>query len=129
LDAAAFTAPAYAVVAAAATAAGGAAAATPGEGWVCRVRDGCTDDPARSLVTELAVEPVRTTGEPDERYASTLLARLEELHATRRIAQLKSRLQRLNPVEQPEVYNKLFGDLVALEQHRHVLREKAIGDL
>jgi len=58
-----------------------------------------------------------------------VLARLEELAATRRIAELKGRLQRLNPVEQVGDYNRLFGELVALEAHRRSLRERAIGTL
>ena len=45
----------------------------------------------------------------------------------RRIAGLKSKLQRTNPVEHAAEYNRMFGELVALEQHRRTLREKAIG--
>lgn len=45
----------------------------------------------------------------------------------RRIADLKSKLQRTNPVDQATEYNRMFGELVALEQHRRTLREKAIG--
>jgi DNA primase len=100
-----------------------------GEAWVTAVRDRCPDDASRSLLTELAVEPARSDGEPDDRYATSLVARLEEIAVTRRITELKSRLQRLNPVEQVEEYNRRFGELVALEQHRRTLREKAIGGL
>jgi hypothetical protein len=32
-------------------------------------------------------------------------------------------------VEAPEDYNRTFGALVALEAHRRVLRERAIGSL
>ena len=53
--------------------------------------------------------------------------RLQEITVMRRIAALKSRLQRTNPVERATEYNRMFGDLVALEQHRRTLREKAIG--
>ena len=49
--------------------------------------------------------------------------RLQELTALRRIAEVKSRLQRTNPVEQATEYNRMFGELVALEQHRRTLRE------
>ena len=45
----------------------------------------------------------------------------------RRIADLKSKLQRTNPVEHATEYNRMFGELVALEQHRRTLREQAIG--
>ncbi|MDP9445005.1 MAG: DNA primase, partial [Actinomycetota bacterium] len=65
----------------------------------------------------------------DDRLAAALVARVQELTALRRIEQLKSRLQRMNPVEQTTEYNRLFGELVALEQHRRALRERAIGGL
>ena len=43
------------------------------------------------------------------------------------IAEIKSRLQRTNPVDDADAYLELFGDLVPLEQYRIALREKAMG--
>jgi len=43
------------------------------------------------------------------------------------VAALKSRLQRLNPQENAEEHARLFGELISLESHRRVLRERAIG--
>jgi DNA primase len=54
---------------------------------------------------------------------------VEELAVSRRIAEVKSRLQRLNPVDAPSDYNRTFGDLVALEQRRKALVDKASGAL
>ena len=65
--------------------------------------------------------------EEDPRYASALVARLEEMALTRQIQELKSRLQRLNPVEQATDYNRLFGELIVLEQRKQALRERGIG--
>jgi DNA primase len=48
--------------------------------------------------------------------------------ALRRISEVKSRLQRTNPVEHATEYNRMFGELVALEQARRNLRERAIGE-
>ena len=45
----------------------------------------------------------------------------------RRIADVKSKLQRTNPVEHATEYNRMFGELVALEQRRRNLREAAMG--
>ena len=45
----------------------------------------------------------------------------------RRIAEVKSRLQRTNPVDHPDSYNKMFGELAALEQHRRTLRDQQVG--
>jgi DNA primase len=58
-----------------------------------------------------------------------VLARVEELAVSRDIATVKSRLQRLNPVAAQGEYNRMFGDLVALEQRRKVLSERASGAL
>jgi DNA primase len=77
-------------------------------------------------LSALAVEPIMKV--PDAAYVAAHVYRLQELTAMRAIADLKSRLQRTNPVDQATDYNRMFGDLVALEQHRRALREKAIGD-
>jgi DNA primase len=83
-------------------------------------------------VTRLAVEPLRaprSDGEADARYADAVLARVEELSVSREIAAIKSRLQRLSPVEATAAYNRMFGDLVSLEQRRKVLSDRASGAL
>lgn len=129
LERGAFTVPGYAAVAAALAAAGGAASNGSGPAWVARLRANAPDEETDSLVTALAVEPPHSPAEPDERWAEALLARLEELAITRTITELKSRLQRLDPVEQQSEYNQLFGHLVALEQKRRVLQERAAGAL
>ena len=130
LDPAVFTSPAYAAVHAAVLAAGGAVAAgSGGPGWVDRVDAAAADDGVRRLARELAVEPVAAEDVALTRYATEVLARLEEMATTRRITEVKSRLQRLNPVEQVGDYNRIFGELVALEAARRALRERAIGSL
>ena len=78
-------------------------------------------------MTELGVEPVKSAGEPSATYAAAYVYRLQELTTSRRIAELKSRLQRTNPIEDTADYNRMFGQLVALEQHRRTLREHAVG--
>jgi DNA primase len=93
------------------------------------LRDEAPNDEVRNMITRLAVEPPRSGQDSDGRYATSLLARIQELQLTREIARLKSKLGRLNPVDHQEDYNRLFGDLVALEQQRRVLRERAIGSL
>ena len=130
LDESVFTAPAYAAVRAAVAAAGGVASAGAGGApWVEKVDVASGDDAVRRLVRELAVESLPASDQGLNRYATEVLARVEELAATRRISELKGRLQRLNPVEQVGDYNRLFGELVALEAHRRALRERAIGTL
>jgi DNA primase len=105
-------------------AAGGPTAADVG--WAARLHDAQSDERLRALVTALAVEPLHSAKEPDDAYVAQHVHRLRELTAMRRIADLKSRLQRTNPVEHAAEYNRMFGELVALEQHRRSLRERAL---
>jgi DNA primase len=130
LPAECFTAPAYAAVAATVSAAGGVAGGgRGGPAWIDRLSGAARDDGVRALLTELAVEPAPAAEGAVERYAAAILARVEEIAATRRVAEVKSKLQRLNPLEQAEDYNRLFGELVALERHKRDLRERSLGDL
>ncbi|MGY2874335.1 DNA primase [Marmoricola sp. URHA0025 HA25] len=120
-----FTHPAYRAVWAVVTAAGGVASAD-GQ-WTARLHAATSDERLRSLLTALAVEEVRTSKDPTPAYAAQHVNRLRELTALRRIAELKSRLQRTNPVDEAPEYNRMFGELVALEQHRRDLRERALA--
>ncbi|HLL69120.1 MAG TPA: DNA primase [Micromonosporaceae bacterium] len=118
----------YATLRAAIAEAGGTGAAGGGGAvWIEQVRDRCTDLTAQALVTELAVEPLRLDGEVDLRYVEVTIARLQMARVNRRIADLKSRLQRLNPVNHTDEHLRLFGELVSLEQHARALRDRAAG--
>jgi DNA primase len=86
-----------------------------------------TTHPAVRTFNALAVEPLLAAKEPDQAYAAAHVYRLQEVTAMRRIADLKSKLQRTNPVDEATEYNRMFGELVALESHRRTLRERAIG--
>ncbi|WP_327038554.1 DNA primase [Micromonospora maris] len=121
--------PVHVVVRTAIAEAGGAASATAGAVWVEAVRDACDDLAAQALVGELAVEPLRIDGEPDPRYVSITMARLQWGSVTARIRDLKSRIQRINPVSNKDEYFATFGELLSLEQHARALREQAAGGL
>jgi DNA primase len=111
---------------------GGVAGAGTDREWAARLIDAAPNDRAREFVTRLAVEPVETPradGEADARYAEEVLARVAELAVSRQISTLKSRLQRQNPTDGQSDYNRTFGDLVALEQRRKALLERASGAL
>ena len=85
---------------------GGVASAGTAREWAARVMGAAPTDRAREFITALAVETIeapRRDGEPDARYAEEVLARLAELAVSRKIAELKSRLQRLNPTEEPGI--------------------------
>lgn len=125
VDAEDFTHPAYRAVWELVAAAGGPRAAHPQ--WVATLQEATTDPGVRQVISALAVEPPQTAKDPDQAYASAYLYRLQEVTSQRRIADVKSKLQRTNPVEQTAEYNRMFGELVALEQHRRRLRELAVG--
>jgi DNA primase len=132
LPSAVFTVPAHAAVCELIAASGGVAGARSGREWSERLRAAAPNDNARGFVTRLAVEPLEVpgaTGEPDARFAEAVLARVEELSVSRQIASIKSRLQRLSPVAEQADYNRMFGDLVAFEQRRKILSERAAGAL
>ena len=91
--------------------------------------DDVIDERMKTLFTELTVEPIRSDGEVSARYIESIVARLREVGISRAIADLKSNLQRLNPVENPDEYNTAFAALVALETTRRGLHELSIGSL
>ncbi len=109
-------------------AAGGTVAGAADPGWSTKLRDAAQQDQAlASLVSALTVEPLLTEKEPDAAYVAQHVVRLLELTALRRINAVKSKLQRTNPVEEAETYNRMFGELAALEAHRRALRDRIVG--
>ena len=124
-----FTHPGYAAVRRAIAAAGGAASGLSGAQWLETVRELSGGTATEGLVSELGVETIKV--EDDERlprYVGGVLARLQEVWVGRQVAEIKSKLQRMSPVEQGDEYHALFGDLVALEAYRRSLLEQASGD-
>jgi len=133
----AFSHPAFAAVHQAVQAAGGVGGARGGSAWLEAVLAGCGPD-VRPLVTELAVEPLelaRRNGRPsgdrdatdEARYVASIIAGVRLVLVEAQVAELKSRLQRTNGVEDPDGYMQIFGDLVPLEQYRIALRSQAAG--
>jgi DNA primase len=132
LGAGCFTAPVHAAVFALIAECGGTGQAASAREWAERLRAGAPDDRARGFVTRLAVEQLRAPSsdrDADARYAEAVLARVEELSVSREIARIKSRLQRMNPVDEQSAYNRMFGDLVALEQRKKTLTGHSGGAL
>ncbi|MGY4642898.1 DNA primase [Cellulomonas sp. URHB0016] len=127
----AFAAPAYRAVHEAVRAAGGVAAARAVQvasggaatGWVGMVSEQAADA-VRALVTELAVAPL-----PEDRpeslpnYVRGVVMSLIEIGYTRHIAELRGRLQRMDPAA--EGYRAAYAELVEVEGRRRLLRESA----
>ena len=120
-----FTHPTYRAVWGLVEQSGGLGAADAG--WAARLRDAASDQAVAAALSALAVEPVPSRKGADDAFVANTVYRLQELTAQRRIADVKSRLQRTNPVEHTAEYNRMFGELTALEQHRRQLRDLALG--
>jgi DNA primase len=123
-----FTHPGYAAVRAAIVAAGGTSTGLTGAQWIDAVRRQATSDLTAGLISELGVEAVAVDDDKLPRYVAGVLARLQEVWMGRQIAEVKSKLQRMSPIEQGDEYHALFGDLVAMEAYRRSLLEQASGD-
>ena len=124
-----FTHPGYAAVFTAIECAGGTAAGISGAEWLEAVRQKAPSPTTAVLISGLSVETIRVDDdEKMPRYIAGVLARLQEVWVGRQIAEVKSKLQRMSPVEQGDEYHALFGDLVAMEAYRRSLLQQASGD-
>ncbi len=122
----AFTHPSALQVHAAIVAAGLPSPDHQGLTWIDLVLEHCEDDEVRRLVRELAVDPLPAEFGQDVRYANGVIARLLELDASRRVDEVKSRLQRADPVEEAHEHARLFTELLALEDYRRSLRQDSV---
>ena len=123
-----FTHPGYAAVRGAIDAAGGTSMGVTGAQWIDAVRQQTKSELTAGLINELGVEAIQVDDEKLPRYIAGVLARLQEVWMGRQIAEVKSKLQRMSPIEQGDEYHALFGDLVAMEAYRRSLLEQASGD-
>ena len=106
--------------------AGGPGPTLTDQAWIDAVLEHCADDGVRAQVRALTVEPLPSVSEADERYATSVIARLLELDAGRRINDLRGQLQRTEPDD--PAYQALFADLLALEAYRRELKEETLGE-
>lgn len=120
-----FTHPTYRAVWAIVAELGGPTAGANDPSWPSKLRDKAGTDAVNAAITSLGVEPLLKPADSD--YAAAHVFRLQEVTTMRRINEVKSKLQRTNPVQAAADYNRMFGELVALEQHRRSLRERSIG--
>lgn len=96
--------------------------------WIESVMAHAADDSVRTTLSALLVEPINAeNGQQIERYVTGVIAKLQELDAIRRIAELKGRLQRLDPEADASEQEGLFAQLLALEGHRRSLADHTRG--
>lgn len=95
--------------------------------WVARINDALDTDDARRILSVAAVEPLKAREASAPAVVAATIAKLQARTIGQRITDLKSKLQRTNPVEQSDDYNRMFGELIALEQQHRTMRDRAIG--
>ena len=100
-------------------------AGAPGGDWPQPVIAANTDATVSAVVAALTTEPLLRPASPA--YAAEYVAKLQLLTVARAIANLKSKLQRTNPVDDQVSYNRMFATLLDLEKQRRELNEVAAG--
>ena len=103
---------------------GGPGAGAGDAGWATRLRDAAPDPAVSSAISALARRAAAIAKEPDAAYVARTSTGCWSCTARAGSRDLKSRLQRTNPVEHAAEYNRMFGELAALEQHRRSLRDR-----
>lgn len=95
------------------------------DAWSEKLRAAAPNDLVRQLLISLLVEP--TFREPDESYAYEHSARLRLASLGRQIADLKSRLQRTDPIRDEASHRDQFAQLTELEKSRRELLAATIS--
>ncbi len=98
----------------------------PDATWIPKVAESLPEE-LRPVLSRATVEPLLAQENTTVQVVSSSIFRLQVLTVGRHVADLKSRLQRTNPLDEADAYNRMFGDLIALEQQHRELREKAVG--
>ncbi len=96
------------------------------EGWSDALRENASSELLTQLLVSLLVEPLRL--EASELYSLIHSSRLRLSRTNRQIADLKSKLQRMNPLKDPTVYGSQFAQLTALEMERKRLLAASVGE-
>ncbi|MCD9197393.1 DNA primase [Aeromicrobium wangtongii] len=101
----------------------------PDSNWLPQLADSVHDEDAKRILSIAAVEPLHARGNTAAVVMSDII-RLQILTLGRRVAEVKSKLQRTNPIDEAETYNRMFGELIALEQQLRDLRDRSLaGDV
>ncbi|CAB4336592.1 unannotated protein [freshwater metagenome] len=127
LEESVFTVPAATVVYAACVQAGNPLEFDSAQAWIAKVLEQAVDDETRSHIRAMAVEPL-PNDEPDARYVQAVLARILEMDAGRRVAEIKAALNRAEDGTDDVDQARLLNELLSLESYRRDMRNFAVGD-
>ena len=120
--------PAASAVYAACVAAGNPLEFDSAQVWITKVLEQAPDDEIKSHVRAMAVEPL-PNDVPDARYVQAVLARILEMDAGRRVAEIKAALSRAEDGTDEVDQARLLTDLLSLESYRRDMRNFAVGDI
>lgn len=106
---------------------GGLVAVEEPHRWGLQLYDATPNDTQAAFLTELASEPMEVDGDLTEQGAEEIL-RTVRLHAlSREVAALHSQLRRLNQETEPTEYNRVFAELMSLQQRKRMVQERTDG--
>ncbi len=126
IEASSFTEPAYGRLHEAILAAGGTESGLKGAAWMSAVDVQLPRGMLSSLLTELAVEPLRHRGiEVDAQYAGSILAAMSQRTAAAAMKELRSAMQRAAAAGDSAAVGQIGLDLQATEAYWRALRERA----
>ncbi len=94
--------------------------------WPSAVIDRLAREDLKGLALQLSVESPLT--DPTSRHAQEYTAKLKTLTLDRTMGELKSKMQRTNPVTDPEVYQDMFQEMIDLERRRKDLIHLSLGE-
>jgi DNA primase len=100
-------------------------ACDPGEGWEEELRRQAPNELVLQLLVMLLVEPLLR--QADEAYSLAHTNRLHLTNVSKEIVDLKSRLQRTDPIKDQENYDAMFKTLTSLELRCKRLTENLTG--
>lgn len=101
--------------------------ARPDSNWLPQLSDSVADEDAKRILSIAAVEPLRAREGNTAAVVTSVIIRLQLLTIGRRIAEIKSKLQRTNPVDEAEAYNRMFGELMGLDKQYRELRDRSLS--
>ncbi|MBB4930363.1 DNA primase [Lipingzhangella halophila] len=127
IEAEAFTVPQHRAVHELIRNVGGVAAAGDAGQWAVQLREAAPNETQSAFVTELAVEELEIYGEPDEHFAREIFGTVRSHSINRQVSNLKSRLGRLDPSADAEEYQRVFAELMTVEQRKRFVRDAAGG--
>ena len=99
----------------------------PDSNWLPQLADSVADEDAKRILSIAAVEPLHAREGNTAAVVTSVIIRLQLLTLGRRTTEIKSKLQRTNPIDEADAYNRMFGELIAVEQQFRNLRDRSLS--